>query len=186
MECAEQDDVIRLDELMQRTSDFITYFELAESNMLSWKESIIEQSTAHKQQFTEQMNALQQKIDAINELLTHAGLNEFHSKMQEDLKITLDDTMNQIKEHSCEQVEKSAQNAIQKSEKLLRLFQWRSIVLILFTTLITTVTTGLYINDEFPWDFHRQATNERSAGKILMKAWPVLSQEEREKVLGIK
>ncbi|MDP1603481.1 MAG: hypothetical protein Q8M03_09480 [Legionella sp.] len=84
---------------------------------------------------------------------------------------------------SCEQVEKVALNTIHKSSGLLRNFQWRSIALALITTLIASFAIGLYINNEMPWEIHKQVMNEREAGRALIKAWPDLSEQEQHKII---
>jgi len=87
-----------------------------------------------------------------------------------------------IASESCAQVEKSAQNVIVKSGRLLRLFQWRSVAM----ALLTTLAVGLYMSDEYPWEVHQHAMSEREAGKMLMSAWQNLSYHEKTKILGDK
>jgi len=85
---------------------------------------------------------------------------------------------------SCEQVEKVAQNAIGKSNKALKTLQWRQVGLAIVASVITAFTIGLYVSDEWPWELHQQAMNERDAGKLLMKVWPQLSTEDKHKIIG--
>ena len=40
------------------------------------------------------------------------------------------------------------------------------------------------MSNELPWEIHQHAINERQAGKVLMQAWPMLSEEEKTKILG--
>ena len=61
--------------------------------------------------------------------------------------------------------------------------EWRSVTLTLVTTLITAVMFGMYTSDEYPWEMHQQATSERGAGKVLLNAWPSLTQDEKTKIL---
>ncbi|KTD52224.1 hypothetical protein Lqui_1068 [Legionella quinlivanii] len=89
-----------------------------------------------------------------------------------------------IANESCIQVEKVATRAIQKSTGLLRSFQWRSVSLALIVTFITSLFIGLYISNELPWEMHQHARNEREAGKVLLKAWPNLSHQEKNKILN--
>lgn len=88
-----------------------------------------------------------------------------------------------IAHESCGYVERSARNAILKSKVILRLFQWRSVGLALLTTLLTTFVLSLYVSNEYPWETHRHAVGERHAGKILIQSWPMLSDQEKIKIL---
>jgi hypothetical protein len=45
------------------------------------------------------------------------------------------------------------------------------------------IVFGLYTNNEYPWEMHQQALNERDAGKILLNAWPTLTYHEKNKIL---
>ncbi|WP_367608026.1 hypothetical protein [Legionella sp. W05-934-2] len=93
------------------------------------------------------------------------------------------DYFRRIAADSCDQVEQVAQTAVQTSTKMMRNFQWRTATLVLITTLVTSLTIGMYISDEWPWEIHQVALNEREAGKVLIKAWPSLSHQERERIL---
>ncbi len=238
MEHMDEQDVVRLKELLRRTGEFIAYFELAEAKMIEWRQEIEQNALTQQQQFQQQLHALQTELASFHEILTQAGLARFRiaadnalaqgkehllavqrteqtlikqiSDHQNDVQMLIAVAVNEINQHatqsidridaqlsqydvqhfrrvaseSCEQVEKSAQSVIVKSGKLLRLFQWRSVALALLTTLLTAFAIGLYISDEYPWEIHQHAMNERSAGKMLMSAWPGLSNQERTKILG--
>ncbi|WP_133130652.1 hypothetical protein [Legionella yabuuchiae] len=89
-----------------------------------------------------------------------------------------------IANESCQKVEMSASHAIRISNKLLARFQWRTVALTFMTTLVTAFAIGLYVSDEFPWETHERAVNERGAGKLLMNAWSKLTYQEKVKILG--
>lgn len=235
----EQDqDLIKLKELLHHTSEFIAYFELAETKMIEWRHDIEQQAKAHQHKAQQQLQSLHHELDALQEVLTEAGLARFrltaettlkqgeehiealqktsqqlmsdietnHQKFTQlmeknikniehftkqalesiDAQLTQYDVQQfrRIASESCEQVEKATTNAITKSERLLRTFQWRSVTLVLLTTIITSFAIGLYLSNEFPWEIHQHAMNEREAGKVLIKAWPALSQQERDKILN--
>lgn len=90
---------------------------------------------------------------------------------------------NQIAKKSCKEVEKSAHQVIKTGGKLLKYFEWRAITLTLITSLTTALIFGLYVNDEYPWETHQHAINERGAGKVLLDAWPSLTHHEKTKIL---
>ncbi|MDX1836332.1 hypothetical protein DIZ81_02125 [Legionella taurinensis] len=89
-----------------------------------------------------------------------------------------------VANESCEYVEKAASQAIAQSTRLLRTFQWRAAAFACLTTLLTAFGVGLYVNNEMPWEMHQQARNEREAGKLLMRAWPMLSQQEKDNIVA--
>lgn len=231
-------DLIKIKELLRHTGEFIAYFELAETKMIEWRNDIEQQALAHQQRAQQQIQSLHNELDALQEVLTQAGLARFRMTAEKTLGqgeehlallqktgqdffaqldskqlaldalieknlLRLDQSTNKalekinnqlsqydakhfrlIARESCEQVEKAATNAVNKSQGLLRSFQWRSIGLTLATTLITAFAIGLYINNELPWEIHQHALNERQAGKVLMKAWPALTEEEKQKILN--
>ena len=84
---------------------------------------------------------------------------------------------------SCDQVERTATDAIIKSKRMLRSVHWKTALLTIITSIITAFTIGLYVSDELPWEQHQEAMNEREAGKLLIQAWPQLSHEDRRKIL---
>ena len=238
MEHIQDQDLVKLKELLRHTGEFIAYFELAESKMMEWRHDIEQEAQSQQHKAQQQLQNLHNELEALQEVLTQAGLARFRltaetalkqgeghlsalqkaslqlmnqmTTKQNELTRLIEQSLMQIEQHStqaiervdsqlmqydvqhfrrvasesCEQVERVANNAVSKSERLLRAFQWRSISLALATTLITAFAIGLYLSNELPWEIHKQARNEREAGKVLMKAWPALSQEEKAKILN--
>ncbi len=90
-----------------------------------------------------------------------------------------------IANESCDHVARVAQDTIAKSSKLLGIFQLRSGFFAVCLTIITAFVITLYLSDELPWEMHHQAMNERQAGKVLLQAWPKLTQEEKSKILNV-
>lgn len=238
MEQLDKQDVARLNDLLHRTGEFIAYFELAESKMMEWRQTIEQNAQAHEVQFQQQLQALQMELGSLQEMFTAAGLATFRkatdnalqqaqqylNAMQEtktqffhelvDYKTELnqlhEQSINQLNDYttksleridsqlahydprhfsrianeSCSQVEKSAKHAITVSNKLLRRFEWRAIILTFATSLLTAFAIGLYVSDELPWEIHQHVMNERGAGKLLISAWPKLSYQEKVKIIG--
>ncbi|GGI87389.1 hypothetical protein [Legionella impletisoli] len=238
MEQLDEQDIVRLKELLRRTGEFIAYFELAETKMLEWRHEIEQKALAHQATFQQQLQTLQIELESIQEIFTSAGLAKFrlttdnalkqaHEYLQamketkasvlkelSDCKAELNNlsktAVEKITEHSskaldaidgqlsqydikqfsrianesCQKVEKSANHAMSISTMLLSRFQWRTIALTFMTTLVTAFAIGLYVSDEFPWENHQHAMNERGAGKLLMNAWPKLTYQEKVKILG--
>lgn len=89
-----------------------------------------------------------------------------------------------IANESCDHVERVANDAVHKSNKLLRMFQMRFSFFAIFTTVLTAFVVVLYISGELPWEMHHKAVKERHAGKVLLQAWPNLTLEEKTKILN--
>ena len=140
-----------------------------------------------EQQLLRQMNICQRELTtltqhAITQMTQHGSV----IITQIDKKLSTFDIQNfyRIANESCNQIENSAHTAIVKSGKLLHSFQWQSVVLTLFTTLVTAFAIGLYASGEYPWESHQHVLNERGAGKVLMNAWSKLTLQEKTKILS--
>lgn len=88
-----------------------------------------------------------------------------------------------IASESCDHIERVANDAVGKSNKLLKMFQFRSGLFTVLTTILTAFIIVLYLNDESPWEMHHQALNERQAGRLLLQVWPNLTLSEKAKIL---
>lgn len=175
MEHLQQDEVTRLKELLQHTSEFIAYFELAETKMHAWRQDI-EQQSLHLQKQQELLTDSLAQIEKQHERTleqVNTLLNQYDPQSFQDLA-----------SQGYEQVKQVAENSLQQSNKLLHLFQFRLNLFAVLTTILTAFIVVLYLNGELPWETHHLAQNERQAGKILLQAWPKLSQEEKTKILG--
>lgn len=227
-------DLARLNNLLNRSSEFIAYFELAESKLLEWKELIDEQQNRigqQQQQLEDDLAALKTTLadtgilnlrTATESLLNHAQTQvktmekasqrfilELENRQQEVTQLSqaclakiegqsqkaLTQMLSELKHYdvaqfhrianeSCSHVERLAQATIKKSQRALGLFQLRHSVLAILTTALTAFIVSLYLNGELPWEMHQKAVSERQAGKVLLDAWPSLSQEIKAKILG--
>lgn len=91
--------------------------------------------------------------------------------------------MKQIADRNREALESTSAHAITAIQKLHQWFHWKSLGLAAALTIFASITLGLYINDELPWEVHEQVALQRNAGEALINAWPTLSQAERESIL---
>jgi hypothetical protein len=238
MEHVDEQDILRIKDLLRRTGEFIAYFELAETKMMEWHQDIDKRTEHQEKQFEDQLKSIQIELNSLQEIFTMAGLAKFRQAtdqvltqgqsylkaMQETQSNILNElsafktelntfsdnavqrlekqttlateaikaefqqydtqTFSQLAKESCQQVEQAANHAIQTSSKFLKFFNWRTAALSVLTTLLTAFAIGLYVSDEYPWEIHQHAMNERGAGKLLMNAWPKLSYKEKVKILG--
>lgn len=138
-----------------------------------------EQLVEHMNQQLEHFNQFtRQNIEKI-EQHTSDAIARFDTKLsQYDMS-----ELHRIADESCLHIERFAQEAVGKSNYLLKSFQWRFLLVAIITTLLTTFVIGLYVSDEMPWETHQQAMGERKAGRLLLQAWPHLSHQEKIKIL---
>lgn len=235
MEHFHNEEMARLRELLRHAGEFIAYFELAESKMMDWRQSIEQQQHLQEQAIARQFLQLRTELQALQGVLTEAGIGRLRthsddvlkqgesclnllqttgsqllasmSVQQQEFSQLVTRSLEQLNRHSshadehdnrslynaeqfrhiasntCEHVEKVAKETLQKSAGLWRNIQWHASALALATTFFTAFAIGLYINNEMPWEIHKKASNEREAGKALLKAWPGLSQQERNKIM---
>jgi len=143
-----------------------------EYNCKQFTQNVQQQQQQIKELTTDSIEKIEkytsQAVQNINNLLTKYDVNQFH----------------RIASESCDHVERVATNAVVKSNKLLTMFQYRITFWTALTTLITVFIAVLYLNDEFPWEIHQQTMKQREAGKVLLQAWPNLSQDEKTKIIN--
>lgn len=234
MEQSQEEDLVRVRELLRHTGEFIAYFELAETKMIEWREEMEQQSTRLHQH----SQRLQNELSSLEDLLSQAGTTRFRiiaekalsqgevqlqilenscnqftetfQEQQEQLELLTAQCVSRIEQQStkatqiiaaqlakydvhqfhrianesCDHVERVANNAVHKSNKLLGMFQMRFSLFAVFTTILTTFFIVLYLNGELPWEMHHKALHERQAGKVLIQAWPNLTLEEQTKILN--
>ncbi len=81
-----------------------------------------------------------------------------------------------------DRVEHVADTSIARIHKMARWFQWEKLGIALVVAILVSLLTGLFVNDELPWETHTKVVTERNVGKMLMQAWPKLSLQERESI----
>lgn len=91
--------------------------------------------------------------------------------------------MKQVADRNREILETTSSHALNSIHKMHQWFHWKSLAFAAAVTLIASISLGLYVNDELPWEEHKQVVLQRSAGEALINAWPTLSQAEKERIL---
>lgn len=169
----------RISELLPHISEFIAYFEVAETKMQEWRQDIEAQALRLEQQQALLKTLTERALIQIEQHRDQAIHNINRQLGQYDA-----DMFQKVAYESCEQVQRAALDAVTKSNNLLKMFQIRLNFYAVFTTIITAFIIVLYLNGELPWEMHHKANNERQAGKVLLQAWPKLSKEEKNKILS--
>lgn len=88
-----------------------------------------------------------------------------------------------LTEQSCEIVEETSKSAIGRLRNSVKWFHWKNIGLAVAVAVFASMTIGLYLNDEMPWEIHKQVVAQRNAGQALINAWPTLSQAEQQRII---
>lgn len=102
--------------------------------------------------------------------------------ISESLKSLKVDELKQITLSHTQTVETVTESAVKKVKNLIRWFKWERLGIAMIIAVSVSLLTGLFINDESPWDSHREVVAEREAGKMLFKAWPKLSTTEKQDI----
>jgi len=84
----------------------------------------------------------------------------------------------------CEQIKEASSSGIKRTTKLIKLFHVKNLFMCLVLTIFVIFLTGLYVNDEWPWEIHSQAAKERNAGQTLLAAWSYLTPAEQQNIIA--
>ncbi len=90
----------------------------------------------------------------------------------------------QVTEQSCAQLKTTAISSIQNIGSLAKNFYRKNIIMAVTLTLFIVFLSGLYLNDEWPWEIHQQVVKERIAGQTLLAAWPQLTPAEQQDIMN--
>lgn len=97
------------------------------------------------------------------------------SVRQHQLKKIADEKLIELN-HNCEIHTK-------KIKYMITLLQRKNIIANILITLFVATVINLYIDDAWPWQAHQQFLNQRTAGKILLNSWPLLSSNDKELIV---
>ncbi len=81
----EDKDIIRLKELLRRSSEFIAYFEVVERKMITWQHDLEEKTHVHQAHYKQQTQSIQRELESLHEILSQTGMSKFHSSIADIL-----------------------------------------------------------------------------------------------------
>jgi hypothetical protein len=146
-------------------------------SLKSTEQQLLRQIHGHRAEIT---RITQHALSQITQQTTHA-VTQLNEKLS--LSTAAQITCNP---HTFEVTTKSEELSQTGTPELVlpnRVHSWRAISLTMVTSILTALIFGLYTTDEYPWEMHQQAHNERGAGKMLLSAWPTLTHQEKRKIL---
>lgn len=74
--------------------------------------------------------------------------------------------------------------ALRQVNSMIKWFHWKNLATVVLLCVLATITVGLYIDDEWPWEAHKTVVKQRNAGQALMDSWPHLSQVDQRLVMN--
>lgn len=229
MDRQDDKDLLKIQTLLQRTGEFIAYFELAETKMLEWRQTIEQREAALNAKIEAHFVNLEKMMAELESSFTQAGVARFRIQSLELLKqgqahldaiamverklllkLTAQQrTLHDLSEKSIQQIGAHSEQALIDFKQILSTStlnalnaqqktddshpqaiqaphkrSWHTSLKTVAASLLAALAVGLYLTDEYPWEMHQHAKNERAAGQILKGAWPRLTQLEKEKIAG--
>ncbi|HHP7869932.1 TPA: hypothetical protein ACSIBU_002518 [Legionella pneumophila] len=165
----------------------VTHFKISAEKALAQGETHLHSLERTCNQFTQIFQQQQKRLNALTEncidrIEKHTG----QATQTLTLQLSKYDVQHfhRIANESCDHVDRVANDAINKSNKMLNMLQFKVGLFAMLITVLTAFVIVIYLNDEMPWEMHHQAMSERQAGKVLLQAWPKLSQKEKAKILN--
>ncbi len=143
------------------------------------EQQLLRQIHGHRAELT---RITQHAITQISHTTTQA-VSVIEEKLAEHFPAPAPHIMHFPTESAVEEIIQPVDEPMNQETAPLKYGEWRSVTLTLVTTLLTAIIFGMYTSDEYPWEMHQQATSERGAGKVLLNAWPSLTQDEKTKIL---
>lgn len=90
----------------------------------------------------------------------------------------------QLTDTSCQQVKETTAAAVRRVSNVIAWFHWKNIGMVICLALLITMVFGLYTKDEWPWEMHKEAEQQRNLGMATLKAWSQLSRTDQERILN--
>jgi len=115
------------------------------------------------------------KLDKASEYTVKGISKAIYSFRVDDFQKIANDSITEIKE--------ACNESIRKVSAVIRWFHWRNIGLVLSITIVVTMISGLYVNDEWPWENHREVMQQRHLAEAVVVAWPHLSNADQQEIL---
>ena len=131
----------------------------------------IAQATKHLQQ------VINQSCGRIDQVTIGAA-----SRVADAAKSLRIEDMKRLTEESTQKVNRLSNHAIQRLQRSIKYLHWEKFAIAVSVALVVGIVGGLFMNDELPWETHKKVALERSLGQTLIKAWPNLSDAERQHI----
>lgn len=94
------------------------------------------------------------------------------------------DDFQRITKDAVTEIQAACDNTLKKIERVVRWFHWRNVGLLFAMTLVLSLVSGLYLNDEWPWEAHRDIMDQRQLAHAVVSAWPHLTKLDQQTILN--
>lgn len=118
MEHVQDQDLTKIRELLRHAGEFIAYFELAETKMAEWRQDIEIQAQIQQQRAQQQLQQLHNELEALQEVLTQAGLARLRISAEQALK--QGETHMALLQKTCQQLLKDSNHQQTELEKMVQ------------------------------------------------------------------
>lgn len=119
---------------------------------------------------------------------TSVAIDKASTQMVKNLNKTLTNLhpaeLERLAEETSEEIKTFSSVAMRQMTQVLRWFNWKNLLAVAVISFVVTIFTGLYIDDEWPWEAHKDAVNQRLAGKAVIHAWAQLNQTDQRRIMA--
>lgn len=176
-----------IDGELEKIQSVVTHFQriLEDAGAQQWR---LTTEAIHKEG-KEQVQVLQNGLGEVKKTLqnTCAHLETTSTQIVKGLTKTVSalrtGELEQLAEDSAQQVKTVAKSAINEMKEIGRWFHWKNIAMMSLLCLVVVLFTDLFVDDEWPWESHKNAAKERVAGQALLDAWPKLSLTDQQRIM---
>lgn len=148
---------------------------LAAENALKEGKSHLEQLQKLSKEFVDHTKTSCDRLDKASNYTVKNVTQAVSSFNPDEIKRLTSESVSHIKQISS--------NASQRITDIMKWFQWKNVGVIFSVILVVTMITGLYLNDEWPWETHEQVVQQRNLAQALVTAWPQLTAADQQEIL---
>lgn len=176
-----------IDGELEKIQSVVTHFQniLRDAGAQQWR---LATEAIHKEG-KEQVQVLQHALGEVKNTLKNScsHVETTSSQIVKGLSKTINalhtGELEQLAEDSAQQVKSIAKSAVHEMKEIGRWFHWRNIAMMSLLCLVVVLLTDLFVEDEWPWESHKNAVKERVAGQALIDAWPKLSITDQQRIM---
>lgn len=189
----EQHDVLTGKRLASIESQFNRQVESIKDNLVDFKDLLSETGIARwriaaEQALKEGKEHLSQLQQASQVLLSEIenGVERFEhmrqaavTQINEATKLIGLDEFRQATVQYSDSLQKHTTEIVDRLDRSTSWFFWQRILGVVAVAVIASLTTSYVITSQLPWHSRKLAAKERQAGRVLLRAWPKLSQSDQ-------
>lgn len=177
-----------IDNELHKIQGLVDHFNsiLSGADVQSWRNT----TEALYKEGKEQVTSLQDTLGDIKKTLkvTCSHLDTTSNQIVKGISKTLNNLhtteLEQFAEDSTEQVKNTVNIAVQQLTEVHRWYHWKNLTVVFLLALFAAIFTGMFIDDEWPWESHKTVVKQRVAGQALLSTWQQLSLSDQQSILS--